>query len=215
MARSGSDSSVEINPGSAQAQPLVPVSLVSSDAFCSGDDRVMCMKRKRDELELLKLKHEVVSGLVADYEKICTNTAIDEHAKTVFKDTYLKMLAIYPPLEPQCSSKTEQTAFVADVREKDVFGRFMLELVDTKNATQTLAARVLYDKYVDFHTGASVAQGNCYMLTETSFCKKIKEMPGVFKKRTSTAMLYYLDHDKIKEHLLHETADSKAKPSNV
>lgn len=40
-----------------------------------------------------KRRREEISQLAADYEKICTNTILDEQAKSVFKKKYLDLLA--------------------------------------------------------------------------------------------------------------------------
>lgn len=56
------------------------------------------LKRRREELELLKLEEEItgktqarISGLVAEYERMCTNTALDEQARLVFKKYILDL----------------------------------------------------------------------------------------------------------------------------
>jgi hypothetical protein len=44
------------------------------------------LKRKREELELLKFETELTVKIAQAYTEICSNSAMDEHAKTVFKE---------------------------------------------------------------------------------------------------------------------------------
>jgi hypothetical protein len=57
------------------------------------------LKRKREELELLKLETEIVVmtrksqiEIVQAYTDMCTNTVIDEHSRNVFKDAMLSTM---------------------------------------------------------------------------------------------------------------------------
>lgn len=152
-------------------------------------------KRRREELELLKMEREIVSGLAADYEKMCTNTTLDEQAKTAFKATYLNLLAAKKMTPAQIPKKIELEAagvefdFNAEALD-GVIKRFLCSLAET-GSTQ-IQARELHKKYMEYYatTKGSV---NC-MLPEKLFFQTIRNFPGILKARGKSSMIYKLDH---------------------
>ena len=67
--------------------------------FPASNEQLVGFKRRREELELLKLDEEVklmtqmrMTSLREEYNLVCTDTTMDERARLLFKDTYMNML---------------------------------------------------------------------------------------------------------------------------
>jgi hypothetical protein len=77
----------------ANAMSNAPIPNIAREAMlCDGNSsKEECsLKRKREELELLKFETEVTVKIAQAYTEICSNSAMDEHAKTVFKEAMLR-----------------------------------------------------------------------------------------------------------------------------
>jgi len=68
---------------------------------CVEDSEVTLMKRKREELDIMKMETEIklgsvkaVTSAVNAYTEICDNEGLDEIAKTVFKNEMLRSIQI-------------------------------------------------------------------------------------------------------------------------
>jgi hypothetical protein len=152
------------------------------------------LKRRREELELLKMEHEVktlaqtrLMSLTTEYEKMCTNTNMDEHAKAVFKAKYLELLDTIPShvIRTDAGSQSPTPAM------------FLAHLADANPNDTMVQARDLYNRYMDFCTKTGGKEQ--LVMTGTAFGRELKTIPGVSKKRTEVARFYKLDHAAIKE----------------
>jgi hypothetical protein len=81
----------------AMSDACIP-SMARESIFCDGEStkEEFSLKRKREELELLKLETEARKGQAQSYTEIaqaytdiCSNSIMDEHAKNVFKEAML------------------------------------------------------------------------------------------------------------------------------
>jgi hypothetical protein len=90
------------------------------DEQISDEDNLKTLKRKRAELELLKLEQEIKSQTIdnnikiaAEYDQICRSTTLDEKARVAFKEMYLNLLTNLPPCtqNPQQVTVPEATMF--------------------------------------------------------------------------------------------------------
>ena len=189
----------EIDANDASSHPMAQMARESLNVQTIDKPALGGFKRRREELELLKMEHERVSSLAVDYEKMCTNTTLDEQAKTAFKATYLNLLSVMQavPVQDQDKKKIKQAITAPDDR---LLKRFLSTLTDTIPSTTKLTARDLHKKYMDYHiaTGGTLAT----MLTETGFCLALKNITGVFKKRNKSANVYTIDHVTIQQSLL-------------
>jgi hypothetical protein len=70
------------------------------------------LKRKREELELLKFETEVTVNIAQAYTEICSNSAMDEHAKTVFKEAMLRTV------QGKCNDKENKPCSTNETIEK-------------------------------------------------------------------------------------------------
>jgi len=78
-----------------------------------------------------------------------------------------------------------------------VISRFFSAITNYACA-ESISAASLYRKYAEFH-----ALGNYKFLhTENAFGRDVKRIAGVDKRRTSSGMVYKLDFEKIKQHLI-------------
>jgi hypothetical protein len=146
------------------------------------------LKRGRAELELIKMEHDLVSALMADYERTCNNTIMDDEDKAIFKAKYMAILEAVP----LSAHHTGTDAKTGHPRVTE----FLAHLASVSPNDTKLAARDLYKQYVDYYV--NMGYQGVYMMTENAFGRETKKIPGIIKKRTSAAIFYTLDHAAIR-----------------
>jgi hypothetical protein len=88
---------------SANARSSSPVAVLARASIKSHTfeetENSLSLKRKREELEILQLEQDLkaqmqanISSLTMDYDRICSNTTMDERAKLVFRNCYLNII---------------------------------------------------------------------------------------------------------------------------
>lgn len=192
----GGDQSLhaEIDANATSNSPIAQMARESLGMAGGDKPALVGLKRRREELELLKLEHERVSSLMTDYEKMCTNTTLDEQAKTAFKAMYLNLL----------NTKTAPLATQKQIKPtidpaQEIFKRFLSTLGETSAIVTKFAARELYKQYTDYLT--TTGHHKDLVMTETAFGREIKHIPGVSKKKARGSNFYTLDHAAIKQSL--------------
>ena len=78
-----------------------------------------------------------------------------------------------------------------------VVSRFLSALVNAATVT-SLMARQFYQRYEAFHSAGNYK----FLVTESSFGRDMKRVPGLVLKRTAHGKLYHIDARRIKQHLL-------------
>lgn len=214
----GGDQSLhaEIDANAMSNSPIAQLARKSLGIQAADSLELVGFKRRREELELLALErerlvleHERVSRLAADYEKMCTNTTLDEQAKTTFKQIYLELLMNKKsaPIEQEeikisstPSKDPEQIEIRPTTVPQEIVKRFLSALVtDTTSAVTRIKARELHKKYMDYH--ATMKDSADGMLNELLFGCALKDFSGVRKTKGQTSFIYTLDHAVIKQSL--------------
>jgi hypothetical protein len=94
------------------AQSSSPAALLAKASInlCTGEETepLLSFKRKREELKIQRMEQNLASqmqanitNLTVDYDRICTNTTMDERAKLMFKDCYLNIILNTHRCSPQ------------------------------------------------------------------------------------------------------------------
>lgn len=189
----------EINMNATSSHPLAQMARESLGVQAPSSPELVGFKRQREELELRTLEHDRVSRLAADYERMCTNTTLDDEAKAAFKKTYLDLLVSKGTTAP-AEEQQEQVAIGNPAPRQEIIKNFLSSLVaDTTPLVTRIKARDLHKEYMDYHA-ALKGSADC-MLNEVLFGRALKNFPGVRKTRGQTCIIYTLDHAAIRQSL--------------
>ncbi len=90
----------ELSANAQSSSPVAVLARASIQSHAGGEtENSLSFKRKREELEILRLEQDLkaqmqanITSLTVDYDRICTNTTMDERAKLMFKDCYLNII---------------------------------------------------------------------------------------------------------------------------
>jgi hypothetical protein len=162
------------------------------------------LKRRREELELLKMEHEVktlaqtrLMSLTTEYEKMCTNTNMDEHAKAVFKAKYLELLDTIPSHVIRTDTGSQSPTPVM----------FLAHLADASPNDIMVQARDLYNRYMDYCTKTGAEEQ--LMTTGRACGLEMKTIPGISEKGADVARFHKLDHAAIQSPVIRTDAGSQ------
>ncbi len=167
-------------------------------------------KRRRAELEMLKLEQEVktseqtrIISLIGEYKEICKDVSMDEDTRATCKDMLQMLLKKARDSTCQVQTVLQQTEIPPVKMEnkadtKHFFAGLAKE--DPSVIIQKYGARELYTKYTDFHALAVQPKYSTPM-TETAFGREIKNISGVYKKRTNASAMYTLNYEMIRQAL--------------
>ena len=190
----------ELDANATSSSPIAQMARESLGMQADDGEGLVGFKRRREELELIALKRETISSVVADYENMCTNTTLDEQAKAVFKKSYLDLLTATTTTSTTSSkpapAKSQKQPGLQPEINRDLLKTFLCTLADGSTLVTKLTGRDFHKKYMEHYmsTGGSLAN----MLNETLFCRAMKNFPGVSKKRGQYSMVYTLYHDDIR-----------------
>ena len=132
--------SVELNANAKSSSPIAVLARASMDLY-EQDDSVnsLSFKRKREELEIMQMEQDLkarmqanITSLSIDYDKICTNTTMDERARLMFKDCYLNLI-----LNSQFGSSQGQTRTIEN-------GNSSISSLDKPVSISSVAAELGY-----------------------------------------------------------------------
>lgn len=210
----GGDQSMhaEIEANAASSHPIAQMARESLGMQAPGSPELVGFKRRREELELLKMEEEIkgmaqsrmrsdeeikgmtqarILGLKSEMEQLSDpyTSKLDEPTRLMFKDTLQSLLMNENKSAP---SKPTKRIELNTEASQEIMKRFLVSLVNTAFRATKITARELYMKFMDFHAATKGSADS--MLTETSFCIAVKKFPGVSKSKGKTATVYTLDH---------------------
>lgn len=197
----GGDQSLhaEIEANAASSHPIAQMARESLDVQAPASPELVGFKRRRQELELLKMEEEIkgmtqarILGLKSEMEQLSdpSNSKLDEPTRQMFKDTLQSLLMHENRPAPK------RVGHIAKPLP-DIVKRFLCSLVGT-NVTQ-IGAREFHKKYMEYHAATnSKGPAEC-MLQEKLFFQTVRDFPGVVRTKGKTSMVYRLDHAAIQQ----------------
>lgn len=199
---------VEIDTNATSSHPIAQMARESLGVRASSSPEPVGFKRRREELELLKMEEEIkgmtqarILGLKAELEKLSdsNNSKLDEPTRLMFKQTLQNLLVNKGTTAPQAAKEPEQIE-PATTPSQEIIKNFLSSLVaDTSSLVTRIKARDLHKEYMDYHA-ALKGSADC-MLNEVLFGRALKNFPGVRKTRGQTCIIYTLDHAAIRQSL--------------
>lgn len=211
----------EIDGNAASCHPIAQMARESLGMQAHDSQSLVGLKRRREELELLKFEEEIkgmaqarikseeetkgmaqarILGLKAELEQLSdsSTTKLDEPTRLMFKDTLQSLLVSNSKPAP---AKSQKQLEIEPKIPEDILKQFLCTLANANSLATKLTGRDFHKKYMEYHhsTGGSLDT----MLNETLFCRAMKDFTGVTKKRGKQSMVYTLDHALIKRSVSH------------
>ena len=196
----------ELDANATSSSPIAQMARESLGVQAADSEGLVGFKRRREELELLKMEEEIkgmtqarILGLKAELEQLSdsSTTKLDEPTRLMFKDTLQSLLTTATSIssKPAPAKSQKQPGLQPEIN-RDLLKTFLCTLADGSTLVTKLTGRDFHKKYMEHYmsTGGSLAN----MLNETLFCRAMKNFPGVSKKRGQYSMVYTLYHDDIR-----------------
>ncbi len=198
----------EIDANAASSHPIAQMARESLDVQAPVSPELVGFKRRREELELLKMEEEIkgmaqtrILGLKYEMEQLSdpSNSKLDEPTRLMFKETLQGLLIQEkqsPPAQIPKKIELEAAGVEVDFNAEALDGvikRFLCSLAET-GSTQ-IQARELHKKYMEYY--ATTKGSLACMLPEKLFFQTIRNFPGILKARGRSSMIYKLDHPAI------------------
>ena len=138
----------------------------------------------------------VYKGDPTYFNELGSNLDRPEVARAFFQYLLKRDLSPYPKSFQFSRPITE---YYKDAQRNSipVVSRFLSALANSSTIT-SLMARQFYQRYEAFHSGGNYK----FLVTESSFGREMKRVPGLHLRRTQSGKAYVVDTKRIKQHLL-------------